>query len=340
MRTQSIILSELADRTLSVVTVRFAFILFFVVSLCFADAIVNAGEGTILSSIQLPAGSRTIRLTAGDNGPYLSLRDLQNRPYPGPEHQLSRPITPPPMMEYPAFLRDVEIAPRTYTTETVTYLAQHEIRYGDRQKPTIALTFDCEAGTFSTRKIIQTLREKQVKATFFILGKYVYMFPDIVREIAADGHEFGNHSFFHPLYANITPITATQEITYTEAVLDWAVGKHIPMRYFRFPYGRSNDDLRNLVAELGYQSAFWDLDPRGWEPHVTAADVVAYIRSTAHNGGIVIMHCGCWDDANALAEVIDAIRAKGIEPGTLSAALPAEERQVPGYTLPGQPSSP
>jgi peptidoglycan/xylan/chitin deacetylase (PgdA/CDA1 family) len=166
------------------------------------------------------------------------------------------------------------------------------------------------------------------------------MFPDIIREIAADGHEFGNHSFFHPLYYDIAPITATQEVTYTEAVLDWAVGEHVPMRYFRFPYGGRNAPLRTLVAELGYQSSFWDLDPRGWEPHVTAADVVDYIRFTARNGGIVIMHCGCWDDANALAEIIDVIREKGIEPGPLSDVLTAVDRDVPGYTVPGQITPP
>jgi peptidoglycan/xylan/chitin deacetylase (PgdA/CDA1 family) len=301
-----------------------------------AVGILYAEEGPALSATPSSAHARAIRLAAGENGPYFSLYDLQNRPRPSLEHLLSQTIKPPPAMEYPPALSDITIVPRTYTTETVTYLAQHEIHYGDRQKPTMALTFDCEAGTNSTRKIVQTLREKNVKATFFILGRYVYMFPDLVREIAADGHEFGNHSFFHPLYTAIAPITATQDITYTEAVLDWAVGKHVPMRYFRFPYGGRNDPLRRLAAELGYQSAFWDLDPRGWEPHITSADVVTYIRTTAHNGGIVIMHCGCWDDADALAEIIDVIREKGIEPGTLSDVLTAADRDVPGYTLPGQ----
>ena len=284
--------------------------------------------------------AHAIRLSAGENGPYLSLQDLRNRPLPSLERLLSQTIKPPPAMEYPAILNAIPIVPRAYTTETITYLAQHEIRYGDRQKPTMALTFDCEAGTNSTRKIIQTLREKDVKATFFILGKYVSMFPGIIREIAADGHEFGNHSFFHPLYYDIAPITATQEITYTEAVLDWAVGEHVPLRYFRFPYGRRNDPLRLAVAQLGYQSAFWDLDPRGWEPHVTAGDVVAYIRSTARNGGIIIMHCGNWDDANALAGVIDAIRERGLAPGTLTDVLTDADRAVPHYVMPGQPNPP
>lgn len=334
------ILSEQADHIHTATAALLVCVLVLLLGTQTASAIDRDEPDPAHHTSHLLAYTHAIRLTAGENGPYLSLQDLQNRPRPTLQVLISRTIKPPPTMDYPAVLDTVPIAPRSYLTETVTYLAQHEIRYGDRQKPTLALTFDCEAGTNSTRKIVQTLREKEVKATFFVLGKYVYMFPDIVREIAADGHEFGNHSFFHPLYYDITPITATQEVTYTEAVLDWAVGNHIPMRYFRFPYGGRSDPLRRLVAGLGYQSAFWDLDPRGWEPHVTREGVVDYIRSTAHNGGIVIMHCGCWDDANALAEVIDVLREKGIEPGRLSDVLTAADRDVPGYAMPGLTTPP
>ncbi len=276
-----------------------------------------------------PLAYHGMRLTAGQDGPFLSFDDLCNRPLPRAKQQPVALIKPLPPMEYPAVLDDVPIRERAYSDETIAYLAGHEIRGGDSKKPIMALTFDCEAGTYSTRAILETLREKEVRSTFFILGRYAYMFPDIIREIAADGHELGSHSFFHPLFTGITPITATQEITYAEAVLDWIIGKPTPMRYFRFPYGGRNDSLRLLAATWGYQSAFWNLDPRGWDPEVSTEDVVAYIRNTARNGGIVIMHCGCWDDAHALAEVIDLIREKGIELGTLSDVLTDADRNVP-----------
>ena len=275
-----------------------------------------------------------ICLTAGEEGPYFSLVDLQKRQLPKREQLISalipttstspRAATSHP--SYPARLQAIPVAPREYPPETIAYLAEHEIHHGDRRKPAVALTFDCEAGTQSTRQILETLRQENVEATFFILGKYAYMYPDIVREIAADGHELGNHSFYHPLFTAITPITATQttmfaEITYTEAAIDWAVGRHVPMRYIRFPYGGRNDAIRRYAASLGYQSAFWDLDPRGWEPGQTPQDVVDYMDHAAHSGGIVIMHCGCWNDANALPGVIQAIRARGLYPGPLSSVL-------------------
>jgi len=282
-----------------------------------------------------PQGHGAICIAASDDGPFFTLADLRHRPRPSQETLLSATIKPPPMMHYPPELQAIPIAPRSYTTETITYLAQHQVHYGDPQKPVVALTFDCEAGPHNTLRILKTLRQENVKATFFILGRFAYMSPDIVRQIADDGHELGNHSFFHPLFYDISPISITHEITATEAVVDWVVGRHVPMRYFRFPYAGGSDALRMLVASLGYQPAFWDLDPRGWEPDRSADDVVAYMRNAAHPGGIVILHCASQDDVGALPGLIEAIRDKGLEPGTLSDVLTEQDRHIPNYVPPG-----
>jgi peptidoglycan-N-acetylmuramic acid deacetylase len=272
-----------------------------------------------------------VALTASDDGPFFSLDDLA----------LYTPVprTPPmkweikPLLKqaYPAEVKSIPFVPREYATETVAYLAEHEILHGDRQRPYVALTFDCEAGSGSMQKILDVLCAQQTHATFFVLGKYAYLYPDMVRQIATDGHEIGNHSFFHPLFTAITPTVATQEITYTEAAIDWAVGQHVPMRYIRFPYGGRNYANRLHAAALGYQSAFWNIDPRGWDPAKTVTDVVEHVRHTAHKGGIVIMHCGSWDDANALADVIQVIRDLGMIPGTLTDVLSTEDYDIPDY---------
>lgn len=292
------------------------------------------------TSVPRGSGHKTIRLTAGDDGPFLSFAGLLQRPIPSRERLLAPTIKPPPSMVYPDALKSIPIAPRAYSAETIDYLARHEIFAGDRQKPLVALTFDCEAGTNSTRQILQTLRENQVHATFFVLGKYAYMYPDLIREMYVDGHELGNHSFFHPLFYAITPVTATLEITFTEAVVDWAIGAHVPMRYFRFPYGGRSPFWRQFVAELGYQSAFWGSDPKGWEAWKTPEDVAAYVQNTARNGDIFIMHCSAWNDVRALNEIIRILREKGLEPVTMSEMLAPAERDVPGYAMPGAPPPP
>jgi peptidoglycan/xylan/chitin deacetylase (PgdA/CDA1 family) len=106
------------------------------------------------------------------------------------------------------------------------------------------------------------------------------------------------------------------------------------MRYIRFPYGGRNAQIRTQVAELGYQSALWDIDPRGWDPANTSEDVVAHVRLRAHKGGIIIMHCHAWDDARALPGVIQVLRELGLTPGTLTDVLTTADHDVPGYNRP------
>lgn len=215
--------------------------------------------------------------------------------------------------EYPAVLDTVAIPPREYTSETIEYLSTHRVRSGDRQLRAMSLTFDCESNARNTFRMLDTLREYQVPATFFLLGRYVYQYPELAQRMVADGHELGNHSFFHPLFTAISPLTATLEITYTEAVVDWAVGRHVPMRYFRFPYAGRNDALLRFVATRGYQTMSWDIDPRGWEPGKTGNDVIEHVRARAHNGGILLMHCSAVADADALPAVLQLVREMGME---------------------------
>ncbi|MBN1934974.1 MAG: polysaccharide deacetylase family protein [Anaerolineae bacterium] len=232
-------------------------------------------------------------------------------------------ILPPASSAFPARLKTVPIVARSPSTETVAYLAEHEIRYPSQSIPYVALTFDCELGVESTRQILQTLRQEgdsegPIRITFFIMGQYALKYPDVVREIVADGHELGNHSFDHPKFTSLTQVTATQQISYTEAAINLALGKPVSMRYFRFPYGLREMEHLTQIAELGYQSVFWNLDPRGWEEGKTTQDVVEYVRQTVRPGGIVVMHCGCWNDVNALPEIIRIVRDKGLKMGTIS----------------------
>lgn len=270
--------------------------------------------------------NRAVCIDPGEDRECFTLDDLQKR---APKWT----ITPPVWKDYPAALDDIPLVQRTYADETIEYLAAHEVRYGDRESGAIALTFDCELNPRRTMLILDTLRRESVTATFFVQGRFAYRYPDVIRRMVADGHELGSHSFFHPLFTDITPVSMTQEITYTEAAIAWAVGEYVPMRYFRFPYAGRNNATRRHVAALGYQSSSWDIDPRGWDPQKTAQDVVDHVKKLAHAGGTIIMHCNSADDLHALPEVFRVVRELGLEPGTVTAVLTPEDRDVPGYQL-------
>jgi peptidoglycan/xylan/chitin deacetylase (PgdA/CDA1 family) len=274
--------------------------------------------------------NRSVCIDPGNDGRCFTLADLRER--------ASKWRIPPPVWnKYPAALDKVPLVGRTYAPETIAYLAAHRIRYGDPGSKTIALTFDCEIRPALTMDILETLRQERVHATFFVQGKFAYQNPDVIRRMVADGHELGSHSFFHPLFTDLTPLEMTREMTYTEAAIAWAVGEYVPMRYFRFPYAGENDATRRHVASLGYQSSAWDIDPRGWDPQNTAQDVVENVRQAAHAGGTIIMHCGSVDDLRALPQILRVIRDRGLKPGTVTDVLKPEDRDVPGYQLLPQP---
>jgi hypothetical protein len=133
----------------------------------------NCLTGWRLLSLSTP--SQALCFTASDDGPYFSVVDLAHYspPAPKPTHQ----ITPPVWTEYPELLRDWPLDTHSYLTETITYLAEHEVHYGDRQSTFLALTFDCENETGATRRILETLRNENTHATFFLTGRYAYMWP-------------------------------------------------------------------------------------------------------------------------------------------------------------------
>jgi peptidoglycan-N-acetylmuramic acid deacetylase len=225
----------------------------------------------------------------------------------------------------------VRLVTRSYAPETIAYLARHEVRDGDQAGSNVALTIDCEYDPGTAQQMLDALQQENVHATFFVQGRFAYRNPELIRRMVSDGHELGNHSFFHPRFTELSPLAMTQEITYTEAAITWAIGTYVPMRFFRFPYAGRNQATREHVAALGYQSGSWNLDPRGWDPSVSAQDVTDAVKQQVHAGSIVILHCNSKDDIQALPEVIRVIRERNLIPGTLYEVLRPEDRDVPGY---------
>ncbi len=211
------------------------------------------------------------------------------------------------------------------TADYVNFIAENEIFHGDTSQKTMALTFDCGGGVDSLQHILVTLKDNSVTGTFFLEGNFVHLKPEIVPLILNDGHELGNHSFTHPKFTTLTQTQVAEELSRTEAAISAAAGKPLPMRYFRFPYGDRNKEIKRWAAEQGYQSAFWDIDPQGWRKTMTATAVISFVLANAHPGGIVLMHCYAPADEAALPDVITGLQAMGYKLDSLSGILPADE---------------
>ena len=184
----------------------------------------------------------------------------------------------------------------------------------------VALTFDDGPSAEYTEKILDTLKEKGVKATFYIIGANGIQYPSILRRIYAEGHEVANHSFSHPNVFVAGRARITAELNATQRVLESVLG--VRTIIFRPPYVEENywrldqaPILVQVASELGYVFGGWDADPRDYIPFGSAQSLVKRALIEVENGGrILLLH-----DAGgkreltvaALPLLIDELQARG-----------------------------
>jgi cellulose synthase/poly-beta-1,6-N-acetylglucosamine synthase-like glycosyltransferase/peptidoglycan/xylan/chitin deacetylase (PgdA/CDA1 family) len=189
----------------------------------------------------------------------------------------------------------------------------------------IALTFDDGPDPTWTPKVAAILRRERVPATFFLIGSDAARNPDLVRELARDGHELGNHTFTHVSLVNGPGWQRRLQIDLTEAVLVGITGHYT--RLIRPPYSATPDAVsdraqRELAALAGrrYFVVLADYDSEDWKrPGV--ARIVRAASPPGSTGGIVMLHDGGGDRSQtvaALAKLIPALRARGFRFVTVS----------------------
>jgi peptidoglycan/xylan/chitin deacetylase (PgdA/CDA1 family) len=167
----------------------------------------------------------------------------------------------------------------------------------------IAFTFDDGPDPYNTPALLDVLSKEKVKATFFILGKKAKLHPSIIKRIAKEGHELGNHGFSHSQLRKLTPKQVFWELTTTEEIINKATGK-MP-RCFRSPYGQITPTIQHEAFRKGYQFIEWSIDPRDWEDGKKAKTIQNSVEPYIHAGDIVLFHDGGGDRR----ETIKAVRA-------------------------------
>jgi peptidoglycan/xylan/chitin deacetylase (PgdA/CDA1 family) len=185
------------------------------------------------------------------------------------------------------------------------------IHHGDRSKPAVALTFDDCNNATAGAAIRNVLYRRGVHATFFCLARAVNKHPDLMRQLLADGNEFGNHSISHPNFRKITEDEIRHQICDARTMIDSVLGAP-STNFLRPPYGRYNDTVLRVAGECGYTHiVLWSIDTRDWSG-VSAAQI-ASTALKAQNGAIIIMHMGPANTPLALPKIIKGFRARGIQ---------------------------
>lgn len=177
---------------------------------------------------------------------------------------------------------------------------------------TVTLTFDQGYENGYTTPILDTLKEKGVRAVFFLTGHYVRSQPELVQRMIDDGHILGNHSDSHKVYCQDLSI----EDSFADAkwMQDYLRDNfNYEMRLFRFPEGKFSEQSLALMQQMGYQSLFWSFAYSDWDvnkqPEPTAA--TEKILKFLHPGEIMLLHSVSSTNAKILPNLIDTIREKG-----------------------------
>ena len=186
------------------------------------------------------------------------------------------------------------------------------------EKKVLYLTFDCgyKYGDL-TGRILDTLKEKDVKAAFFCTMSYLKVEPAEIARMINEGHIVGNHTVSHPDCTTVSREKLAEEI----------LGVHNYMRvnfgyspeYFRFPTGVFSENVLELVHSVGYKSAFWSVAYEDWDPEAQLGADTAFARvsSRLHPGAVILLHSTSPDNAAILGRLIDYARGEGYEFATL-----------------------
>lgn len=233
-------------------------------------------------------------------------------PTPTPTTVRPTPSTSPPPATTP---------PRT--CDLRGYAGQDVERLNTTRK-VVALTFDGGGSARGAREILDTLSAEDVRATFFLTGRFAQDNPSLAAEIGR-GYPVGNHSQTHPDLTTLTRAQVVDQIRNARAAIREAAGVETrPL--FRFPLGARNSEAIKLVNEECYIAFRWTVDTLGWQGTTggrSAQFVHDRVMDALRPGAIVLMHIGGHPqdgstlDADALPSIIDSIRAAGYEFVTL-----------------------
>ena len=184
----------------------------------------------------------------------------------------------------------------------------------DREDKKISLTFDVNwAENDYLYEILDLLDENNVKATFFIMGKWV-IYPEGNREklveIHKRGHEIGNHSYVHPDFKNIGKDRMIEEVKKTEEIIEKEVG--VKTNLFRFPSGSYSQEGLSVIHGLQYKSIQWDVDSVDWKGESKEKEYKKVVNNVK-GGSILLYHNNGKYTVENLKEIIPKLKSEGYE---------------------------
>ena len=187
------------------------------------------------------------------------------------------------------------------------------IAMGNNDDKTIYLTFDLGYEGGYTAKILDALKEKNAKATFFITAHYLNTAPDLVKRMINEGHIVGNHTVNHKSMPDLTDEELKKELMNLNQALYEKFGYE--MKYMRPPKGEFSERTLSLTDSLGFRTVMWSFAYVDWndDKQPSKDEAMKKIINNLHNGEIMLLHATSKTNSEIMAEMLDKIRESGYE---------------------------
>lgn len=208
------------------------------------------------------------------------------------------------------------------TTSTNKLLPIYSVQTENKN---VALTINCAWNDSDIDKILSTLSENNVKATFFMVGDWVEKFPEAVKKINEAGHEIGSHSNTHAHVNQLSYEKNVEEIKLSSEKIKNITGKEVTL--YRPPYGEYNNTVIRAANENGYMPIQWSLDTLDYTG-ITGNEMWDRIKDKITSGDIILMHNGTEHTAESLDMLIKNIKEKGLNLVTISELVYKENYSI------------
>lgn len=191
---------------------------------------------------------------------------------------------------------------------------------GNEDEKKIYLTFDAGYENGNTEKILDALKENDVKAAFFLVGNYLETCPEIVKRMVDEGHIVGNHTYHHKDMATLTTKDSfMKELTDLETLYKETVGSDMP-KFYRPPQGKFSEEQLEWAKDNGYKTCFWSLAYVDWDEKKQPSkdEAMEKLTKRIHPGAIVLLHSTSSTNGEIMGDIIKEWKNMGYTFGELT----------------------
>lgn len=201
----------------------------------------------------------------------------------------------------------IGISKKTKETEGEIQQKESVEESGVKEKPSIAITFDDGPSSRYTGRLLDGLKERNVKASFFLIGENAEENPVLVERIYKEGHLIGNHTYSHVQMTHLSEKAAVREIEKTDQVISAITGEHVA--YMRPPFGAWQ---RELEVRMEVLPVLWSVDPLDWTTE-NVDEIVSKVVTEVEEGDIILLHDCYASSVEAALRIVDILQKEGYE---------------------------